>query len=199
MDHRTTSRRPHFLALVALIYAMSFLLPALGDLPGWAAFVWGLPCCVMAPFTVLASGTPGNQLTARDWQWCLLALAWAANPLAWIGYGFLARGAVSWARGLGVVALALASSVILTAGGGRAGGLGPGYWLWIASIALLVCGGCFSEERRKPRWFPSDEFIREALRHVGTTDAPPGPADDRVRPTRKYEYVCDGAGEQHGE
>jgi hypothetical protein len=163
MNTSAVANRPRFLAFDLLVYATSFFLPALGDLSGWAAFVYGLPCCVMTPFAILASGTPEHSGRERDWQWCLMAFSWAANPLLWIAYGSLARGALSWARRAGLAALAVALTVIISHGQSAHEALGPGYWLWVASMALVVVGAYVTEQDGPPARIPSDEFIREAL------------------------------------
>ena len=152
-------------------------------------------CCVAAPFGLLNSSSTGNGSGSRDLLECLSYLAWAANPLAWIGYGGLAGGRLRKARGFGVCALILAllfggialsrDSVHWT--------LGPGYWLWVASMAFLVIGAYICKDECPPRWLPSDEYLREACRYLEFADEMSRSEDDRIRPARQHEHVRRGA------
>jgi hypothetical protein len=131
MQPADSSRSSTFLIVIPLAYLSSFALPALSDLPGSGAFALGLPCCVAAPFGFLSASAAGNGSGSQDLLECLSYLAWAANPLAWIGYGSLAGGGFRKARGFGICALILALSFggIALSRDSVHWTLGPGYWL----------------------------------------------------------------------
>src|SRR6516162_6924384 len=107
--------RTTFLVLIPLVYVSSFTLPAIGDLPGWGAFVVGLPCCVVAPLCLLSASSGGQDAGTRYVWECLSALSWIANPLLWIGYGSLAAGGYRRAGVFGGAALLLALSFAVSA------------------------------------------------------------------------------------
>ena len=187
--------RTAFLVLIPLAYVSSFALPAIGDLPGWGAFVLGLPCCVAAPFGLMSASSGENGPGSRVLLECLSYLSWAANPLLWIGYGSLAAGGYRRAGVYGGAAyfFALSFAATSTTRSPTHASLGPGYWLWVASMALLLIGGYTCKEGFSPRWFPSDEYLREACRHLEPTDDTSGSADPSFRPAGQHEHVCGNA------
>ena len=192
MGPTISGTRTTFLVLIPLAYISSFALPAIGDLPGWGAFVVGLPCCVVAPLGLLNASGADHAAGSRNLWECLSCLAWAANPLLWIGYGSLAAGGFRRAGIYGGAALLLSLSFAAThpTRSSLHASLGPGYWLWVASIAFLPIGAYTCKELCPPRWCLSDEYLREACRHLDPTDYTPGSADARFRPTRQHEQSC---------
>ena len=192
MQPAVSGTRTTFLVLIPLAYVSSFALPAIGDLPGWGAFVLGLPCCAAAPFGLLTASSVNGAAGSQNLLECLSYLSWAANPLLWIGYGSLAAGGVRRAGVFGGAALLLALSFAVSAPTRNSihGALGPGYWLWVASIAFLPIGAYTCKELCPPRWCLSDEYLREACRHLEPTDETPRSADARFRPARQHEQPC---------
>ena len=191
MEPSNDGTRTTFLILIPLAYVSSFALPAIGDLPGWGAFVLGLPCCVAAPFGFLGASSADSGRGAQNLFECLSYLSWAANPLLWIGYGSLAAGGYRRAGVCGGAALLLALSfaAISVTKNPIRGSLGPGYGLWVGSMAILLIGAYTCRKDCLPEWLPADEYIREACRHLEPTDYTPGSADTRFQPARQHEQL----------
>src|SRR5262245_22131005 len=181
MEPTGSGTRTTFLVLIPLAYVISFALPAIGDLPGWGAFVLGLPCCVVAPLGLLTASSAGEGAGTRYVWECLSSLSWIANPLLWIGYGSLAAGGYRRAGVYGGIALLLSLSFAATyvPRNSLHSSLGPGYGLWVASMALLLIGGYTCKRECSTCWVPSDEYIREACRHLEPADYSTRSADDR--------------------
>lgn len=184
-------KRKILLVMIPLVYALSFLLPALDDAPGWTVFLLGILGCVLAPLSAL-DGLSKVQIGL------FVSFAWVANPLLWGAYWKQCAGAPGKGLKSALWALILAGafgaySFFAFAAGGSRRLPGPGYWLWLTSMSLAVIAA-YSAEDNQRRWLPSNEFIHEALRHVGSADATPGPADDRIRTPGQYQHVCRGPG-----
>jgi hypothetical protein len=181
------------LFLIPLVYSASFFLSVFDDAPGWQVFLLGIWGCILAPLSVW------DGLSKVHFG-LFACYAWLANPLLWVAYAKLFGKSPARATKLAVWALVLATAFgvysftsLLDAGKSRC--LGLGYWLWLLSMALATCTAYTSKEDSPRRWFPSNENLREALRHLGTPDSAHRPTDDRVRSAGQHEHVCRGAGE----
>ncbi len=95
----------------AVLYAVSFFLPALPGVKGYAAFVYALVFGICVPM-------------------------WAANPVFWVGLARLCVGQYKSAANAAVVAVVLALSECWLFKD-----LGVGYFAWIGSMALLAVAG----------------------------------------------------------
>ena len=183
--------RQTVLFLIPLIYSVSFFLPVFDDSPGWQVFLLGIWGCILAPLTVL-DGLSKVHLGL------FISYAWLANPLLGIAYVKLFGKSPGRAGKLAVWALVAAAAFGLYSftwifEAGRSQFLGFGYWLWLLSMVLATFAAHTSKEDSPHPWIPSDEYLREALRHVGTADPPPGPANYRIRPAGQHEYLRCGA------
>jgi hypothetical protein len=142
------------LIVVAILYLCSLPLPAL---PGRAAQpAKTFPSGLTIGATHGESGAPGWVCLVYVPFVCFVP-AWWANPCLFIGCFCLAKGARKAARIWGFVALGLAGtypiqvllldypikSILELPGKVLSFGslLGPGYYVWLASIATLLIGG----------------------------------------------------------
>jgi hypothetical protein len=103
-------------SILFIIYALSFLMPALGHgdpVFGWQAFLMGMIYCWMLPWTI----------------------AWWANVFFWLGLMALSCHQYGKAAAMGLIALLLALSFLCNVGGNQ-----PhlGYFVWIGSMAGLL-------------------------------------------------------------
>src|SRR5262249_19047678 len=110
-------RCPSVVALLglasALLYAVSFFLPATEGVAGYHAFVFSLACFLFIPM-------------------------WAANPFLCAGLVHLYLGQYRSARNVGLAALFLSLSqswMVFRE-------LRVGYFAWVGSMALLTAAGC---------------------------------------------------------
>jgi hypothetical protein len=106
--------------LAAVLYVVSFFLPACEGAAGYQAFALSLVCVVGIPM-------------------------WLANPLFWSGLLLLSQGkrAAAGKAGLTAVALALSQCWLFWPG------LRVGYFAWVGSMGLLaVAGWCGGQERQ---------------------------------------------------
>jgi hypothetical protein len=108
--------------LAAVLYAVSFFLPALRGVLGHQAFVWSLLFVFYAPM-------------------------WGANPALWFGLALLAQGKFRSARKAGVLALVLALSECWL----FYRELRVGYFAWVGSMALLAVAGWRGARHEPPR------------------------------------------------
>jgi len=135
-----TARRPRppvagpvLIALSAGSYVVALFLPAVAPLrdsrpgPGWMAFV----SCLLALLS--------------PWEWrrddgtAVMAASWLANPAIWAGWCLAAAGHGRRAACAGAGGVALGLTALI---GFRAEVVGqPGYWLWVASAAVLLAAG----------------------------------------------------------
>lgn len=142
------------LLVVGGLYAVSFFLPAL-DIPltdqpvidrlkaeigGRAG---GKVLSIQGPSVFEVDGY-GAFCESPFRRWA--GVAWCANPVLWVGCLLLAAGWWRWAALAGCMALALGSAMVLVAVIGdpnadvqwSVSDYRVGYWLWLASMALLV-------------------------------------------------------------
>ncbi|WP_406694884.1 hypothetical protein V5E97_27960 [Singulisphaera sp. Ch08] len=118
MRHREWNGRGY--ALVALgIYLVSLIVS-----PGYMAFLFA--------FEALTRCFSGSAHVERG-SW-LLGLSWLANPAAWVGILLLGMGAWRLATVAGELAILLALCAV------SVGGFIPSYYLWVASMAVVVYG-----------------------------------------------------------
>jgi hypothetical protein len=158
------------LLLVAGVYAVSFFLPVLaiplldqpaidrlkaevaGRVGGEVLGVEGLSEYVVKGYQSFRVGPSSG--------WILL-LAWCANPVLWVGCLLLLARRWRGAAFAGVVAMglgaAMAVSATVTFGDPRAdirwsvADYRIGYWLWLASMALLAAAGVVGWRVGRPR------------------------------------------------
>jgi hypothetical protein len=182
---KTSARhcREPFLALIPFVYGISFFLPAIDGSLGVSTFILGILGCILVSLSIFEGTSP----SALSW----LPFAWLANPLLWIAYAKLISGKPTKGGTPGCLALILAIAFGVYCGvsypSDRIGkGLGPGYWLWLSGMVLMVIAAYTCKEECPPLRLPSDESLREACRHLEPTDYTPGSADSRVRPARKH-------------
>jgi hypothetical protein len=111
--------------LAAVMFAVSFFLPALHNVAGYEAFVYAL-------------------------LWVICIPMWAANPVFWCGLAYLSAGRYRSAgkAGLAALLLALSESWMFW------GELEIGYWIWAGSMAVLAVAGLYAggTERRPQCW-----------------------------------------------
>jgi hypothetical protein len=132
--------------VVATAYGIAFFLPVMGrDLVGWQAF-W------MAWFPP---------------YWAFAGLSWFANVAIWVGLYQLGQGKRAAAAKAGAwgVFLAISSPIVwqtLWTGLTRCNGefMGPGYWAWLGSMALLTLSGCSHSLFCERRLDSADEFLK---------------------------------------
>jgi hypothetical protein len=98
--------------MAAGIYAVSFVLPACGQMLGYQAFLWSVIFIFCFPM-------------------------WLANPVFWVGLACASWGEWSATRTYGLVALVLSLSEAWMFWGE----LAAGYFLWVGSMALLAVAG----------------------------------------------------------
>jgi hypothetical protein len=174
--------------LVICVYAASFFLPVLAiPLPDQPAMDrlkaevagragGGEVIRVEGPSEFVVKGYQSFRSGPRPSGGWVLAVAWCANPVLWVGcLLLLAR----WWRGAalaGVVALglgaAMAVSATVTFGDPRAdirwsvADYRVGYWLWLASMALMAAAGVVGlRVRRRP--CPSAATPNNPLQQTG--------------------------------
>jgi hypothetical protein len=119
--------------LILGLYLVSFFLPVYGNSPGWQTFILACPLLL--------------------WGMAFAGLAWLANPCLWAGVYYLGRGRGSAAWRLGVLGLGLGlSSPLLwaTMTEGKVF-LQEGYWVWLASLAVLIPAGLWADNRPATR------------------------------------------------
>jgi hypothetical protein len=146
------SRRQTWTVAVAVgLYAVAFLLPAAYPFAdGKFSRLYGS----WVDFRIDGAGAfhlGWNALTAvGDWdlERAPLAAAWLANPAFWVALGCALLGrerasALAAAVGvaLGLAVLPRYSAVVV----GQ-----PGYWLWLASMAVLAAAPAITLLRRRP-------------------------------------------------
>jgi hypothetical protein len=122
----------------ALLYAVSFFLPAYHAGVGYEAFVSAFVCVIGMPM-------------------------WFANPVFWSGLGLLYQGkyAAAGRTGLRAVVLALSECWLFSEG------LRVGYFAWVGSMALLAVAGWCGQERDWPHGLRgAGEASRIAARFV---------------------------------
>src|SRR5262245_55190280 len=107
-------------SILFFIYALSFIMPALGQIAprgepiwGWQAFLLGMIYCWAVPYTI----------------------AWWANVFLWLGLMALSRHRYGKAAILGLVAFLLGLSVLCNEAGNQPH---AGYFIWIGSMAGLL-------------------------------------------------------------
>jgi hypothetical protein len=105
----------------AVLYAGSFLLPAYHEAAGYQAFMFSFVCVIGIPM-------------------------WLANPVFLSGLALLSQGKYRSAGKAGLWALVLALSECWL----FSGGLRVGYYVWVASMALLAAAGWWGQLRRVP-------------------------------------------------
>ena len=113
MELRT---RQAFIAAVLTVYVVSFFLPVINAIPGWGVLLMNL-------FVVWVP-------------------SWAANPLLLVGLYSFNHGQYGKTAILGFIALLLGTIWLwgLLFDHDQNTGLGPGYWVWLGSMALLILG-----------------------------------------------------------
>ena len=100
------------LACVLGCYLASFFLPVLDGINGVSAFWFGGAIWIFWP-------------------------VWLANPLLWISVYCILKGRFRPARNAGIVAYFLSFTGIWLLEGAQ----GPGYYIWVSSMALAGLGG----------------------------------------------------------
>ena len=115
------------LLLSVLCYLLALVLPVVPGRAGLALLLYGW-----------------RELPARGAD-ARVAFSWLANPLLWLSWAFLLRGRQRTAAALAAAALGLAVAVhfgrFVIGPDGRPHPLprlGPGYGLWVASLALAL-------------------------------------------------------------
>jgi hypothetical protein len=124
--HARTQLRVAACALITLLYAAAFVLPAYAfssPMMGYEAFLSGL---------FFAAGTG-----LLSWISFVLSSGWVANPLFAVGIVCLLRGRTVAASALGVAALLFAIKAGLFAYSSEVPLL-LGYYVWLLSIAALA-------------------------------------------------------------
>ena len=153
-------------SILFTIYALSFLLPALGHgdrVFGWQAFLMGMIYCWALPWTI----------------------AWWANVFFWLGLMALSCHQYGKAAILGLIALLLGLSVLCNEVGNRPQ---VGYFIWIGSMAgllLTAIGKAVKAEAERSDLSPlvgnrSLGLGSEYLRHEPCERIAAGPPPDRL-------------------
>ena len=156
---------PVVVAVCLTCYGLALLLPAVSlfaphtassGIPGWMAFWFGL-CAFVVPAPV-------------DLERVLVMVNWLANPAIWVGLVSAWWGWWRSAAGCGVAGVLLSLAVLLLPRY-RDGLVGqPGYWLWVATAALLCVGSCLlvRSKRERAAVSPEQTAFRDLGSHLGT-------------------------------
>ena len=152
---------------VVAVYAVSFLLPVTSigccssDMPvlGFLAFL-----SPPVGFAALFSGPHGSPIHETLSAIGMIA-GWAPNPLVWFGLYCLVRR-----RWLAGAASGLAALLVGLVWIGLGHSLGPGYYVWMASMAVLASGGIFLY------FYPNDIKINDTLSQEISQACPTGTA-----------------------
>jgi len=134
----------YWLALVGLLYGLSFPLPAV--------VVHGQITSVQVDGRAVADRPEPLQPTTLDGRSCftwgldLARPAWFANPVFWVACSLLALRKWAWASLLALVAVALGLAEAVPDLFGyrpveQQGDYLIGYWLWLSSMAMLATFG----------------------------------------------------------
>jgi hypothetical protein len=171
--------------LVGGMYAAAFFLPVLAipllDQPAMDRLkaevggrVGGEVIGVEGPSEFVVKGYQSFRGGPSD-GW-VLVVAWCANPVLWVGFLLLLARRWRGAALAGVVALGLgavmAVSATVTVGDPRAdirwsvADYRVGYWLWLASMALLAAAGLVGLRVRRRRC-PSSVAPNHPLQQTG--------------------------------
>lgn len=131
---RSMPSRNCFRVLSASAFAASLFLPAVGNVPGWMAMALG-------PVVWFVADSPNFFATLIG------SVSWLANlvlPASWLSAGEKSPAhPVPIAIALGLCLLFLLAPPLTPDGVELCGGetsLGPGFWLWCLSPALLLVG-----------------------------------------------------------
>jgi hypothetical protein len=122
-----------------LLYAVALVAEVLPGWPGWA---------------VLASGWRESLMPRADPR---VAFGWLANPLVWASWVLVFRAAYGKAAVLATLATLLGIGVhfgtrIVVRGSAAPlpmPHLGPGYWLWVAALAVALLAGLIGSTLRR--------------------------------------------------
>ena len=111
---------------------------------GWIGLVFFFMAVAANPL-----GVPGFILSGT--------LAWLANPLLWLSWGFVLRKKTRYAGALAVAALLfmLSTFFMKTLPQGDTAsvpivGYGPGYWLWLGSAVIILAGAFALRDEKGP-------------------------------------------------
>lgn len=143
-----------WLAWIAALYVLALILPAF--VANHDSTTYGFHCLILIPFV------------------CLYP-AWWANPLFFVGCGYLAAGNRRWAWRLGLAALLLAVSFGMMVGL-KDIRIGYAVWMW-AMVALVAAGLDRGPETFKPaRVAEWDEIRADGWpgRHLDASASGPG-------------------------
>jgi hypothetical protein len=142
---KRADRTVPILAAIFAVYLLSFGFRASNDFSGWRMFVMGLQA---VPFLIVESKI------LREDHVLIFVLCWLANPTFWVGS--LCALARSWRRARNIAAAAFVLSLFVLLDDRGRTLLGPGYYIWLASITSLAVFAqiCWM---RVQAWVPPDK------------------------------------------
>jgi hypothetical protein len=132
-------RSTHWLFISLALYAVSFVAPYQSDTPGAVMFYGGLIFCWLIPYTY----------------------AWWANPIYW--YALVLAHLKKWPNCASFSLVATMLAGLHLPGRRDDGPLGPAFFLWVGSMAVLAVLAIVQSAIRRPEEPPTKASIEAEI------------------------------------